>query len=84
MLDLSTARPSAPRQKGVLPAPLSCNSHRFPVSDTNSPIDIARPSPYPLPLPNGQFRNLHAAVTYEKGKGCFNTFFLHKWITHMG
>ena len=53
MLLRSTARPSAPRQKGVRPPPLSCSSHRAPSTTTSATL-MARPSPYPLPLPKGQ------------------------------
>mmetsp|Transcript_786 Transcript_786/g.2787 ORF Transcript_786/g.2787 Transcript_786/m.2787 type:complete len:227 (+) Transcript_786:611-1291(+) len=52
-LERSTARPSPPREKGVVPAPLSCSSHRDPPPHSTSPSDTARPSPYPLPRPNG-------------------------------
>mmetsp|Transcript_47748 Transcript_47748/g.113050 ORF Transcript_47748/g.113050 Transcript_47748/m.113050 type:complete len:310 (+) Transcript_47748:538-1467(+) len=52
--DRSTARPSAPRQNGVRPPPFSCISHRCPFT-TTSPMLCARPSPYPFPLPKGQF-----------------------------
>mmetsp|Transcript_2302 Transcript_2302/g.10456 ORF Transcript_2302/g.10456 Transcript_2302/m.10456 type:complete len:275 (+) Transcript_2302:1139-1963(+) len=52
--DRSTARPSAPRQKGVGPPPLSCISHRTPSGPSTSPTETALPSPYPLPVPNGQ------------------------------
>mmetsp|Transcript_2453 Transcript_2453/g.3496 ORF Transcript_2453/g.3496 Transcript_2453/m.3496 type:complete len:84 (-) Transcript_2453:486-737(-) len=60
MLERRTARPSAPRQKGVGPAPLSCNSYLdiAVVGDdeddcvcvcgtcmATSPMEIARPSP---------------------------------------
>ena len=67
MDERSTARPSAPRQNGVGPPPLSCISHLCcVVGFTNpspaleprtSPTLTARPSPYPLPLPKGQFWN---------------------------
>jgi hypothetical protein len=53
MLERSTARPSPPREKGVVPPPLSCSSHRFPFSHTTSPNPCARPSPYALPRPKG-------------------------------
>ena len=43
-LDLSTARPSAPRQYGVLPPPFSCISQRFPLKHPSN-TEIARPSP---------------------------------------
>lgn len=43
--DRSTARPSAPRQNGVGPPPLSWNSHRLPDASSTSPSDTARPSP---------------------------------------
>mmetsp|Transcript_22795 Transcript_22795/g.77099 ORF Transcript_22795/g.77099 Transcript_22795/m.77099 type:complete len:231 (+) Transcript_22795:979-1671(+) len=43
--DRSTARPSAPRQNGVVPAPLSCSSHLAPPGTTTSPTEMARPSP---------------------------------------
>ena len=33
ILDRKTARPSPPRQKGVLPPPFSCNSQRLPLSN---------------------------------------------------
>ena len=49
MLLLKTARPSPPRQKGVVPAPFNCSS-----SPWNSPMEMARPSPYPSPVPKGQ------------------------------
>ena len=46
-----TARPSWKRLKGVFPAPLSWISQRDPpVIPSTSPIEIARPSPYPSPL----------------------------------
>mmetsp|Transcript_25905 Transcript_25905/g.60459 ORF Transcript_25905/g.60459 Transcript_25905/m.60459 type:complete len:217 (-) Transcript_25905:87-737(-) len=48
-----TARPSPPREKGVVPPPLSCSSHRAPADVSTSPSEMARPSPYPLPRPNG-------------------------------
>ena len=41
----STARPSARREYGVGPAPLSCSSHRWPDAFSTSPSVIARPSP---------------------------------------
>mmetsp|Transcript_11327 Transcript_11327/g.28590 ORF Transcript_11327/g.28590 Transcript_11327/m.28590 type:complete len:219 (+) Transcript_11327:406-1062(+) len=44
MEERSTARPSARRQKGVGPPPLSCISHRSPPT-TTSPTLMARPSP---------------------------------------
>ena len=53
-LDRSTARPSPPRQNGVAPPPLSCSSHRSPAAVSTSATLSARPSPYPLPVPNGQ------------------------------
>mmetsp|Transcript_43919 Transcript_43919/g.133778 ORF Transcript_43919/g.133778 Transcript_43919/m.133778 type:complete len:223 (-) Transcript_43919:607-1275(-) len=56
-----TARPSAPRQKGVRPPPFNCNSYlaldgpsRASGETTTSPTLMARPSPYPSPVPNGQ------------------------------
>mmetsp|Transcript_77004 Transcript_77004/g.202032 ORF Transcript_77004/g.202032 Transcript_77004/m.202032 type:complete len:227 (+) Transcript_77004:201-881(+) len=52
-LERSTARPSAPRQKGVCPPPFSCSSQRRPPT-TTSPTETARPSPYPLPFSKGQ------------------------------
>mmetsp|Transcript_13105 Transcript_13105/g.30909 ORF Transcript_13105/g.30909 Transcript_13105/m.30909 type:complete len:208 (-) Transcript_13105:414-1037(-) len=49
----STLRPSAVREKGVSPAPLSCSSHRSPSPLTSSPIYIAAPSPScPAKVPN--------------------------------
>src|SRR5680860_541309 len=51
-LDRRTARPSAPRQYGVRPPPFSCISQRRPLM-TASSTEIARPSPYPLPVWNG-------------------------------
>mmetsp|Transcript_13321 Transcript_13321/g.56309 ORF Transcript_13321/g.56309 Transcript_13321/m.56309 type:complete len:257 (-) Transcript_13321:617-1387(-) len=54
MDDRSTARPSAPRQNGVGPPPLSCISHLSPSGPRTSPTETARPSPYPLPVPKGQ------------------------------
>jgi hypothetical protein len=51
--DRSTARPSAVREYGVGPAPLSCSSHRAPAAFTTSPRVIARPSPsWPAQWPN--------------------------------
>ena len=50
----STARPSAPRQKGVGPAPFSCSSQGFPAAVRTSATEIARPSPYPLPIVSAQ------------------------------
>eukprot|EP00955_Chlamydomonas_euryale_P044747 352965-Chlamydomonas_euryale.AAC.11 len=48
-----TARPSARRLYGVRPAPLSCNSHRWPSGPRTSAMLIARPSPScPAQLPN--------------------------------
>ena len=40
ILDRRTARPSAPRENGVVPAPFRDNSYPF-----NSPIKHERPSP---------------------------------------
>merc|ERR1719453_1191623 len=51
--DRTTARPSAPRENGVVPEPFSCNSQRLP-STTTSATEHARPSPYPFPVLNGQ------------------------------
>ena len=49
----STARPSAVREYGVMPAPLSCSSQRSPAAFTVSPRVIARPSPScPAQWPN--------------------------------
>eukprot|EP00962_Isochrysis_galbana_P044732 scaffold17434_cov114-Isochrysis_galbana.AAC.4 len=45
MLERSTARPSPPREKGVVPPPFSCSSQRLPLSHTTSPKPWARPSP---------------------------------------
>jgi hypothetical protein len=45
MLLRTTARPSARRLYGVLPAPLSCSSQRCPAALTTSPSVMARPSP---------------------------------------
>ena len=50
--DRNTARPSAPRQNGVCPAPLSCSSYRPP---PNGPV------PPPLPL-----RELFSFATVPK------------------
>ena len=49
----NTARPSARREYGVGPAPLSWSSSRLPDDVTTSPSDMARPSPScPAQLPN--------------------------------
>ena len=45
MEDLMTALPSAMREYGVLPAPLSCNSHFWPFLPSTSPRLTTRPSP---------------------------------------
>ena len=41
----STARPSPPRENGVVPEPFSCSSQRSPLASENSPSVAARPSP---------------------------------------
>jgi hypothetical protein len=43
--DRNTARPSAVREYGVRPAPLSCSSQRSPAPLIVSPSVMARPSP---------------------------------------
>ena len=48
----STARPSPPRENGVLPEPFSWISHLFPSELICSPIKIALPSPSIARLPN--------------------------------
>lgn len=45
MEDLMTALPSAMREYGVFPAPLSCNSHFWPFLPSTSPRLTTRPSP---------------------------------------
>ncbi|KAG0731053.1 hypothetical protein G6F63_015994 [Rhizopus arrhizus] len=48
-----TARPSAPREYGVGPAPFNCSSQWRPSGATSSPSEIARPSPScPAQWPN--------------------------------
>ena len=51
---LKIALPSSLLQKGVLPAPFNYISHRFPLF-TTSPTEITLPSPYPFPVPKGQW-----------------------------
>ena len=41
----STARPSPPRENGVVPEPFSCSSQRSPLASENSPSVAERPSP---------------------------------------
>ena len=52
ILERKTALPSAPLQYGVFPPPFSCISQRFSFI-TASNTEIALPSPYPFPVPNG-------------------------------
>ena len=43
--DRSTARPSAPRQNGVVPPPFNCSSHlALVVAEMTSATEMARPS----------------------------------------